>query len=115
MQARGTLYVGPGTKVYTGMLNYIILSFYYLFILNILGMIIGVASKEFDLDVNPVKEKHLSNVRTVMKEDTTKLQNPTVLTLEDALSLVKVLFLLFYLFLFFISPSSLSFVAFING
>lgn len=80
-------------------------------------MIIGVASKEFDLDVNPVKEKHLSNVRTVMKEDTTKLQNPTVLTLEDALSLVKVLFLLFYLFLFFISPSSLSlsFVAFING
>jgi len=70
LQARGKLYVGPGVKVYT-------------------GMIIGVSSTDADLDVNPVKEKHLTNVRTVMKEDGSKLQPPTILTLEDALSLVK--------------------------
>jgi GTP-binding protein len=70
LQARGTLYVGPGAKVYQ-------------------GMIIGVCNKEDDLDVNPSKEKHLSNVRTVMKEEQTKLQTPRVLTLEDALAIVK--------------------------
>lgn len=70
LQARGQMYIGPGAKVYT-------------------GMIVGISSKEHDLDINPVKEKHLSNVRTVMKEETTKLQNPLVLTLEDALSIVK--------------------------
>jgi len=70
LQARGNLYIGPGAKVYA-------------------GMVIGVAGKEFDLDVNPVKEKHLTNVRTVMKEDTTKLQSPITLTLEDALCIVR--------------------------
>jgi GTP-binding protein len=70
LQARGIMYVTPGTKVYT-------------------GMIIGINNKEEDLDVNPVREKHLTNVRTVMKEDQLKLLPPRILTLEDALALVK--------------------------
>lgn len=53
-------------------------------------MIIGESAKPEDLDVNPAKAKQLSNVRTVMKEDAVKLSPPKVLTLELALSLVKV-------------------------
>jgi GTP-binding protein len=70
LDARGIMYITPGTKVYT-------------------GMIIGESSKDDDLDVNPTKQKQLSNVRTVMKEDAVKCATPKTLTLELALSIVK--------------------------
>eukprot|EP01111_Echinosteliopsis_oligospora_P018886 TRINITY_DN889_c0_g1_i1.p1 TRINITY_DN889_c0_g1~~TRINITY_DN889_c0_g1_i1.p1 ORF type:complete len:649 (+),score=190.99 TRINITY_DN889_c0_g1_i1:252-2198(+) len=70
IQARGTLFIGPGAKVYN-------------------GMVIGENSRGEDMDVNPVREKQLTNVRTVMKEDAVKIAPPRILTLEDALSTVK--------------------------
>lgn len=54
IEARGKLFVGPHEKVYP-------------------GMVVGECSKEQDLEVNPVKSKHLSNVRAAGKEDTIKL------------------------------------------
>jgi len=70
LQSRGTLFISPGTKVYT-------------------GMVIGENAKTDDMDVNPVKEKALTNVRTVMKEEQVKMAAPKILSLEYALSCVK--------------------------
>lgn len=43
LQARGIMYIPPGTKVYT-------------------GMVIGVNNKDDDLDVNPVREKYVNPI-----------------------------------------------------
>jgi GTP-binding protein len=66
LQDRGALFIGPQTKVYT-------------------GMIIGEHAKTNDLDVNPIKGKQQSNVRSSGADDAIKLVPPRNLSLEKAL------------------------------
>ena len=63
IQERGVLFIPPQTKVYV-------------------GMIIGEHSRENDLDVNPVKAKHLTNMRASGSDDAIKLTPPRDLNLE---------------------------------
>lgn len=70
LEDRGTLFVGPGTKVYA-------------------GMIIGENAKEGDIDCNPVKTKQLSNMRTTSKEEFSRLTPPRTFSLEEAISYCK--------------------------
>lgn len=63
LQARGILFVSPGAEVYD-------------------GMIVGENSRDNDMDVNPVREKKLTNVRSSGNDDAIKLQPPKVMTLE---------------------------------
>lgn len=69
LQARGTLFVGPGVEVYQ-------------------GMIIGQNSRENDLDVNPIRGKKLTNMRAAGSDDTIKLTPPRLLSLEQALEFI---------------------------
>jgi GTP-binding protein len=66
LQARGTLFVTPGAAVYE-------------------GMIIGEHSRENDLDVNPTKQKKLTNMRASGTDDAIELTPPRQMTLEMAL------------------------------
>jgi GTP-binding protein len=66
IQDRGILFVGPNTPVYE-------------------GMIIGENAKPGDLDVNPCKEKALTNVRAANKDESIKLAIPKVISLEEAI------------------------------
>ena len=70
MQDRGVLFITPQTKVYV-------------------GMIIGEHSRENDLDVNPVKAKHLTNMRASGSDDAIKLVPPRDLNLERALEWIE--------------------------
>ncbi|MBE0495581.1 MAG: translational GTPase TypA [Campylobacterales bacterium] len=70
LQERGVLFCGPQTKVYT-------------------GMIIGEHSRPNDLDVNPIKGKQLSNVRSSGADDAIKLVPPRLLNLERALEWIE--------------------------
>ena len=63
LQARGILFVTPTTEVYD-------------------GMIVGENSRDNDMDVNPVREKKLTNVRSSGTDDAVKLQPAKVMTLE---------------------------------
>jgi GTP-binding protein len=67
---RGTLFVGPGEEVYE-------------------GMIVGENSRADDLDVNPVKEKHLTNIRSSTSDVYVRLQPHRKLTLDQALEFVR--------------------------
>jgi GTP-binding protein len=66
LEDRGVMFITPGTEVYE-------------------GMIVGEHTRDHDLTVNPCKEKHVSNVRSSTKEETTRLKAPRILTLEQAL------------------------------
>ena len=70
LQERGTLFVNPGDKVYT-------------------GLILGEHSRESDLDVNPIKEKKLTNVRASGKDDAMLLIPPRRMSLEQAISYIE--------------------------
>ncbi len=70
LQDRGTLFINPQTKVYV-------------------GMIIGEHSRDNDLDVNPIKGKKLSNVRSSGADDAIKLIPPRDLNLERALEWIE--------------------------
>jgi len=70
LENRGTLFVGAGVKVYT-------------------GMIIGEHVRDGDLEVNPCKMKHVSNVRSLQKEESIRLQAPRTLTLDMAMAQVR--------------------------
>jgi GTP-binding protein len=63
---RGTLFVGPGTQVYA-------------------GMVIGEYTRGEDLEVNIVREKKLTNMRMSTGDELVKLTPPTILNLEQAL------------------------------
>jgi GTP-binding protein len=70
LQDRGTMFVNPGDKVYV-------------------GMILGEHSRESDLDINPIKEKKLSNVRAAGKDDAMLLVPPRRMSLEQAIAYIE--------------------------
>ncbi|MDE8348562.1 MAG: translational GTPase TypA [Acidocella sp.] len=70
LQDRGVLFVNPGDKVYV-------------------GLILGEHSRENDLDVNPVKEKKLTNIRAAGKDEALLLIPPRRMTLEQAIAYVE--------------------------
>lgn len=65
-QERGTLFIGPGTPVYE-------------------GMIVGASSKLEDLAVNVCKRKHLTNTRASGSDDALRLITPRKLSLEESI------------------------------
>jgi GTP-binding protein len=69
LQERGRLFVGPGEKLYE-------------------GMIIGIHSRDNDLVVNPIKTKKLTNIRAAGKDDAILLTPPIELTLEYAVEFI---------------------------
>lgn len=53
------------------------------------GMVIGEHQLETDMDMNPCKAKELTNIRTKGSEDAINLTAPRMLTLEDAVGLIR--------------------------
>jgi GTP-binding protein len=70
LQERGTLFVSPGTEVYE-------------------GMIVGENARAEDMDVNPTKEKKLTNVRSSTGEELERLIPPRLLSLEQSLEFCR--------------------------
>jgi GTP-binding protein len=70
LQERGELFVTPGTEVYE-------------------GMIVGENSRDNDLDVNIVKEKKLTNMRSSSADEAIRLVPPKILTSEQAIEFVR--------------------------
>ena len=68
-QERTTLFIGPGTQVYA-------------------GMIVGENSRSDDLTINVCKEKHLTNTRASGSDDALKLVPPKILSLEQAIEFI---------------------------
>lgn len=66
LQDRGQMFIGPGVEVYE-------------------GMIVGENARADDMDVNPTKEKKLTNMRSSTAEETVRLVPPRMLSLEGAL------------------------------
>ena len=69
-QERGTLFISPGEKVYS-------------------GMIIGQNGKAEDVEVNVCKTKHLSNTRSSGSDDALKLSPPRIISLEQAIDFIE--------------------------
>ncbi len=70
LEERGKLFVVPGTKVYQ-------------------GMIVGENAKDNDLDVNPLRTKQLSNIRTTSKDEAVRLTPIVPMTLEQAIAYIE--------------------------
>jgi GTP-binding protein len=70
IQERGVLFVSPGEKVYV-------------------GMILGENARGSDLEVNPIKEKKLTNIRAAGKDDAMLLVPPRRMSLEQAIAYVE--------------------------
>jgi len=70
LQERGVLFVEPGEKVYV-------------------GMILGEHSKQSDLEINPIKEKKLTNIRAAGKDDAMLLVPPRRMSLEQAIAYIE--------------------------
>ncbi|MBU1379006.1 MAG: translational GTPase TypA [Alphaproteobacteria bacterium] len=70
LEDRGTMFVGGGEKTYE-------------------GMIIGENSRADDLDVNPLKSKQLTNVRSSGKDEAVRLIPPRRMTLEQAIAYIE--------------------------
>ena len=68
-QERGTLFIGAGEKVYS-------------------GMVIGQNGKAEDIELNVCKTKHLTNTRSSGSDDALKLTTPRILSLEEALDFI---------------------------
>ncbi len=71
LQERSSLFIGPGTDVYE-------------------GMVVGENVRSGDMDVNATKEKHLTNIRSSTQEQTLRLTPPRELTLESAIEFIAV-------------------------
>ena len=69
LEERGPMFITPGTPVYQ-------------------GMIVGAHSRGNDLDVNPLKGKQLTNIRTTAKDEAVRLTPPAVMTLEQAIAYI---------------------------
>ncbi|MDQ1696671.1 MAG: GTP-binding protein, partial [Frankiaceae bacterium] len=70
LQERGSMFVGPGTEVYE-------------------GMIVGENSRSDDMDVNPTKEKKLTNMRSSTSDELVRLIPHKQLSLEQALEFCR--------------------------
>lgn len=70
LQDRGTMFIEPNQKVYE-------------------GMIIGENSREMDIDINPCKQKHLTNTRTSSADEAIRLVPPRLMSLEQALEYIN--------------------------
>ena len=70
MQERGILFIKPGDEVYE-------------------GMIIGESSRDDDMDVNPCKEKKLTNMRASGTDDAIKLAPPKTMDLETCMEWIR--------------------------
>ena len=70
-QDRGTLFIGPGEKVYA-------------------GMVIGSCSRAEDIELNVCKKKHLTNTRASSADEALTLVPPRILSLEQALDFIDV-------------------------
>ena len=70
-QERGTLFIGAGVKVYS-------------------GMVIGSSSKPEDIELNVCKKKHLTNTRSSSADEALTLVPPKILSLEQALDFIDV-------------------------
>ena len=68
-QDRGTLFIGPGEKVYA-------------------GMVIGMSAKAEDIELNVCKKKHLTNTRSSSADEALTLVPPKILSLEQALEFI---------------------------
>lgn len=68
-QDRGTLFIGPGEKVYS-------------------GMVIGQCAKPEDIELNVCKKKHLTNTRSSSADEALTLTPPRILSLEQALDFI---------------------------
>ena len=70
IEERGKLFIMPGTRVYQ-------------------GMIIGENSRDNDLDVNPLKSKQLTNIRTHSKDEAVRLTPVIPPTLEQSIAYIE--------------------------
>ena len=70
LEERGILFINPQEKVYS-------------------GMIIGQHSRDNDLEVNPIRGKQLSNIRTTSKDEAIKLTPPKIMNLEQAIAYIE--------------------------
>jgi predicted membrane GTPase involved in stress response len=70
LQERGSMFVGPGAEVYE-------------------GMIVGENARSEDMDVNPTKEKKLTNMRSSTGDELERLVPPRLLSLEQALEFCR--------------------------
>jgi GTP-binding protein len=70
LQERGEIFVAPGAEVYE-------------------GMIVGENSRDADLDVNIVKEKKLTNMRSSTADEAIRLVPPRILNLEQAIEFIR--------------------------
>ncbi len=68
-QERGTLFIGPGTKVYG-------------------GMIVGQTGRSEDIEINVCKTKHLTNTRSSSADDALRLVPPKILSLEQSIEFI---------------------------
>ncbi|HZL58924.1 MAG TPA: translational GTPase TypA [Stellaceae bacterium] len=70
LEDRGPMFIVPGAAVYP-------------------GMIIGAHSRGNDLDVNPLKGKQLTNIRTTAKDEAVRLTPPILMNLEQAIAYIE--------------------------
>jgi len=70
LEPRGQLFIVPGTPVYE-------------------GMIVGEHNRENDINVNPCKEKKLTNMRAAGRDENVILAPPRIMTLEGAIHFIK--------------------------
>jgi predicted membrane GTPase involved in stress response len=70
LQERGWLFVGPGVEVYE-------------------GMVVGENARSEDMDVNPTKERKLTNMRSSTAEELVRLIPPRALSLDQALEFIR--------------------------
>ena len=68
-QERGTLFIGPGTPVYA-------------------GMVVGSSPKNEDIVINVCKRKHVTNIRAAGSDDALRLSPPVIMSLEQHLEFV---------------------------
>lgn len=70
VQDRGIMFIVPGQSVYE-------------------GMIVGENAREMDMEVNPCKKKHVTNMRSSTSEEAQRLTSPRILSLEQALEYIN--------------------------
>lgn len=70
LQDRGTMFIEPNQRVYE-------------------GMIVGENSREMDIDINPCKQKHATNMRSSAADEAIRLVPPRIMSLEQALEYIN--------------------------